>query len=443
MNSAYKRYALGLMAAVYMVNLLDRGLIGLLLQSIKQDLQLSDTQLGFVTGIAFGLFYAVLGLPIARWADRGNRVTIASLAIGLWGITVMSCVFVTSYLQLVFARIAAAVGEAGCKPPTYSLVGDYFPGPAERTRAMSVYWLGGALSGLLSFIVGGWLNETHGWRLTFFFMGIPGLALAILVKFTLLEPRVRQANNGAPAVQLPAVTQVLQTLWRRRACRHLALALILFFTMGFGLAPWIAVFMMRTHGMGSADLGLWLGLITGIVGAASILCGGYVSSRWFADNEAGQMRLSALTIVLTVPCYVAFLLVPQKHLALIMLIPWTLVFNFFIAPTYALLQRLVADEMRATTMAVLMLLYNLVGMSLGPQIVGLISDGLAPVAGSDSLRYAMAAICGVAFWSAYHFWRAGAAVREDLQFDGRAQTDAKALASDARAVLAACPRSRA
>src|SRR5687767_1687891 len=119
-SPAYKRYALGVMTAVYMLNLVDRGLVMLLLQPIKEDLDLSDTQLGFVTGIAFGLFYATLGLPIARWADRGNRVTITSLAIGLWGLTVMACLFVTQYIQLVLARIAAAVGEAGCKPPTYS-----------------------------------------------------------------------------------------------------------------------------------------------------------------------------------------------------------------------------------------------------------------------------------------------------------------------------------
>src|SRR5215203_5688999 len=122
----YKSYVLGILTLVYTLNYLDRGLIILLLQPIKDDLHLSDTQLGFLTGIAFGLFYATLGLPIARWADRGNRVTITSMAIGLWGLTVMACVFVTSFMQLVFARVAAAVGEAGCMPPTYSLLGDYF-----------------------------------------------------------------------------------------------------------------------------------------------------------------------------------------------------------------------------------------------------------------------------------------------------------------------------
>src|SRR5688572_23768263 len=169
-DAHYKRYALVMLTAVYMLNLVDRGLMMLLLQPIKDDLQLSDTQLGFLTGIAFGLFYAILGLPIARWADRGNRVTITSLAIGLWSLTVMACVLVGNFVQLVAARIAAAVGEAGCMPPTYSLLGDYFPGAAERTQAMSVYWMAAPLSALFTFIVGGWLNELYGWRITFFLM---------------------------------------------------------------------------------------------------------------------------------------------------------------------------------------------------------------------------------------------------------------------------------
>src|SRR5690349_1463529 len=151
-STGYERYVLATLTLVYTLNYLDRGLIILLLQPIKEDLHLSDTQLGFVTGIAFALFYATLGLPIARWADRGNRVTITSIAIGLWGLTVMVCLFVSNLVQLVLARIAAAVGESGCMPPTYSLVGDYFPAPAARTRAMAIYWLASPLALLISLI---------------------------------------------------------------------------------------------------------------------------------------------------------------------------------------------------------------------------------------------------------------------------------------------------
>ncbi|HWK74459.1 MAG TPA: MFS transporter [Povalibacter sp.] len=415
MSPTYRRYALAALTAIYVLNLADRMLMMLLLQPIKEDLGLTDTQLGFVTGIAFGLFYATVGVPIARWADRGNRVTIASLAIGLWGMTVMACVLVTNYTQLVFARIAAAVGESGCKPPTYSLVGDYFPRPEERTRAMSVYWLGAPLASLLTFTLGGWLNGLVGWRMTFFLMGIPGLALALLVRLTIVEPRTQAAVQTLP---VPPISAVLSVLWHQQSCRHLSIALVLFYTLGFGMAPWYAAFLMRSHGMVTSEVGLWLGLIFGLGGIAGVLLGGYVSTRWFADDEPGQMRMSAVTAALIVPCFVAFLTLPHKQHALMALMPLIVVFNVFLAPAYALLQRLVPDEMRATVMAIVMLLVNLIGMGIGPQLVGMLSDALMPFLGANSLRYAMLTLSFVAFLAAYHFWRVGRSVRTDLTARG-------------------------
>lgn len=414
MSPARKHYALAAMTAVYTLNFVDRGLMMLLLQPIKEDLQLSDTQLGFLTGIAFGLFYATLGVPLARLADRGNRVTITSVSIGLWGLTVMACVLVNNYAQLVFARVAAAVGESGCKPPTYSLVGDYFPEVAERTRALSIYLTGGPLAALLSFIMGGWLNELYGWRITFLLMGIPGLILAVLFKLTIVDPRTRSSHAHVPGRPILPMSAVLAIMWRQRSCRHLCVALILLYTLSLGLGPWYAAFMMRSHGMGTQELGVWLGLIFSLSGIAGLLIGGYVASRWFAGNERAQMRMSAVTVASLVPCFVAFLTLPQKHQALIALIPLMTVFTIFMGPTYALMQRLVADEMRATMMAVVMLLANLIGFGIGPQLVGILSDVLMPVVGSDSLRYAMLFMSFVALWSGYHFWRVGQTVTEDL-----------------------------
>jgi MFS family permease len=414
MSKAYRRYVLSMLTLVYTLNYLDRGLVNLLLQSIKEDLQLSDTQLGLLTGIAFGLFYATLGVPIARLADRGNRVTITSIAIGLWGVTVMSCLLVGNFVQLVCARIAAAVGESGCMPPTYSLLGDYFPEPAERTQAMTVYWLASPAAALISFILGGWLNELYGWRVAFCVMGIPALLVAVLVKMTVVEPRVRKGGAKKPKHQLLRMRDVLRILWQQRSSRHLTIAIVLLFTMGMGMNPWYAAFMMRSHGMGTAELGVWLGLIFGLSGAAGILLGGHIAGRWFVRDEGSQMRLSALMIGSLVPCFFLFLLLPEKRQALIALMPLAVVFNFFLGPTFALLQRLVADEMRATTLAVVMLLANLIGMGIGPQVVGIMSDLLMPVLGHESLRYAMLLMSFVALWAAYHFWQVGGTIREDL-----------------------------
>jgi len=413
-SASYKRYVLGILTFVYTLNFLDRIVIVLLLQPIKEDLHLSDTQLGFVTGIAFGLFYATLGLPIARWADRGDRSKITAIAIGLWGGTVMLCLIVTNFIQLVVARIAAAVGEAGCMPPTYSLVGDYFPAPGERARAMGIYWLASPLSSLVGFVVAGWLNERFGWRDTFFVMGIPGLLAAALVRLTIVEPRVYGGRAQVSERHLPRMVNVLRALWRQRSSRHLILATTLLWTMGLGLAPWYAAFMMRSHGMGTAELGTWLGTIFGLGGTVGTLSGGYVAGRWLIQDERGQMRMTAVVIASLVPCFVMFLLLPQKHQALIALMPLAVVFPFFFGPTYALMQRLVVDEMRATTLAVVMLLANLIGMGIGPQLVGIVSDLLMPLLGSDSLRYAMLAMSFVALWAAYHFWQVGRTVKEDL-----------------------------
>jgi len=414
---AYKRYVLGVLTLVATLNYLDQGLMSLLLQPIKEDLHLTDAQLGFLTGMAFALFYATLGLPIARWADRGNRTTITSLAIALWGATVMLCMCVTNFIQLVLARVAAGVGESGCLPPTYSLVGDYFPGRAERTRAMAIYWLANAFAALISFILGGWLNDRYGWRWTFFVMGAPALVVALIVRLTVVEPRDSRGPDSDPvavAQSLPRKADVLRTLWRQQSTRHLILALVLLYTIGAGLSPWYAAFMMRSHGMTTSQLGVYLGLIFGLSGIAGILLGGHVSARWFAGDERGQLRLSALMIALVVPFFMLFLLLPQRIPALLSLVPLSIAFSFFTGPTFALLQRLVPDDMRATTLAITLLLANLIGMGLGPQIVGDLSDALGPVLGKDSLRYAMLLTSFVALWSAVHFWKAGEAVARDL-----------------------------
>jgi len=409
----YRRYVLAVLTLVYTLNLLDRGLMSLLLQPIKEDLGLTDSQLGLLTGVAFGIFYATLGLPIARWADRGNRVTIASAAIGLWGLTVMACLSVTGFAQMMLARIAAAVGESGCQPPTFSLVGDYFPRSAQRSRAMAIYWVATPLAALISFIAGGWLNQRYGWRFTFFIMGVPALLVAVLVKLTVAEPRA-SAPEAARATPRPNIMVVLKVLWQQRAARHLIIAIVLLWTSWIGLGTWEAAFMMRSHGMDTAQAGLGFGLIYGAGGAVGILLGGFVAARWYDDDESQQLRLSATLITAQVPCYALFLLLASKWHALAALAPVVVMGNFFFGPTFALLQRLVADDMRATTLAVVMLFANLIGMGAGPQLVGILSDSLLPMLGSNSLKYAMLITSLIALWAAWHFRLAARTVKSDL-----------------------------
>jgi MFS family permease len=416
-NTAYKRYALAVITAVYTLNMFDRGLIFILLQPIKEDLQLSDTQLGFVTGIAFGVFYATLGIPIARWTDRGNRVTITSLAIGLWGLTAMACIFVNNFVHLLLARVAAGVGDSGVQPPTYSLLGDYFPGTAERTRAMYVWYAAAPLACLLSFSTAGWINEHYGWRLAFFVTGVLGLVLSVIVKLTVAEPR-KTMQKSATAAPPTSFKDVLNLLWHQPSCRHLTIAMILIFTVGQGALTWQAAFMIRTHGIGTAELGLWMGLITGLGGVASVALGWYVVDRWFAGNEQGQMRLVGIAVASAAPIFLAFLTLPTKELALGALLLQTAVFSGFTAPLYVVLQRLVPDNMRATMLMVVLFLANLIGMGIGPLLVGTMSDLLRPHFGEDALRLAMLFMSVLWLLAGYHVFRVGRTIDEDL---GRAE----------------------
>jgi MFS family permease len=332
----------------------------------------------------------------------------------------MACLMVRNFTQLVMARVAAAIGEAGCMPPTYSLIGDYFPKPADRTRAMSIYWLASPAASLVSFVGGGWLSERVGWRMTFFLMGLPALFVAFIVKLTVREPRSAIQCSQPIRRPMPSTRDVLRVLWRRRSIRHLGVAIILLYTLGLGMAPWYAAFMMRTHGLGTAELGLWMGWIFCLGGLVGILAGGQIAARWLANNECSQLRWCAVLIALLMPAYLSFLLVPQPRQALAALFLLVVVFSSIFGPIFALMQRLVADEMRATTVALVMLFANLIGMGAGPQVVGILSDALRPHFADDSLRWAMSIISLLALWSAYHFWRAGGSVDEDLAAEAHA-----------------------
>jgi MFS family permease len=412
MTRGYKAYALALITTLYTVNLFDRGLMIILLEPIKLDLKLSDTQLGILTGFAFSIFYSTAGIPIARWADRGDRVTITSLAMAVYAMTAMACSFVVNFHQLLIARVIAGAGDAGVQPPTYALIGDYFPDPAERNRALYIWATAGPISGLISLVLAGWLNERYGWRAAFTLTGIVALALALLTRATMREPRKRM--DGRDLKALPTARQVIAVLWGRRSCRHLAAAMILMSLVGNGAAAWQAVFMIRYHHLGTAEAGLWMGGILGVAGLISLLIGRYVINRWFASNESGQMKLAATALVLGAAAFIAFLFAPTKEAAFLALTVQILVFAAFLVSPYALMQRLVPPNMVATGMTVVLFLANLIGLGLGPVILGALSDHLASNYGAQSLRWSMLSMSTIWFWAAAHFLIASTTIFVDL-----------------------------
>jgi predicted MFS family arabinose efflux permease len=416
------RYWLALLTAIMVFNYVDRVALGLLLQDIKVDLSLSDTQLGLLTGIAFAAFYAVMGIPIARWADRGNRVTIISLTVTLWSVAVALCGSAASFLQLLVIRMGVAIGEAGCHPPAFSLIADYFD-RAERPRAVARYMLGWPLALLVGLFAGGWLNQLYGWRATFVILGMPGVLLAVLAALTLKEPREGGRRQILPTdaldarVDQPSLQEVMRTLWSSAAYRNLLFAFSLSYFFGNGILQWLPAFFVRSHGMASGELGTWFALIYGGATLFGTWVGGEISARYASNNERLQLialaAVYALLALLGALVYVA----PNYQLAFAALLLSTVGSAIVVGPMFSATQTLVPPRMRAMSIALVLFFSNLIGLGLGPLVVGALSDSLQPLFGEESLRYALLTVCPGYCWCAWHLWRASQTVTNSLPND--------------------------
>lgn len=426
---AYRNYLLTLLAAILAFNFVDRQALGLLLQGIKTDLSLSDTQLGLVTGIAFALFYSLLGIPIARWADRGHRVRIIAITTSLWSVAVALCGAAGSFLQLLLIRVVVGIGEAGCIPPANSVIADYFS-RAERPRAVAKYMLGGQVSAVVSYFAAGWLNELYGWRVTFVLLGLPGLALGALAWLTLREPRYEKAAAGAiapsdrpptgaqplalPSIQ-PSLRDVCATLWANSTFKHLLACLAVSSLFAAGMWQWQPAFLLRTYGLKTGELGTWLAIVSGLAGLAGTYLGGELASRYATRNENLQLRVMAAAYVGSAFSSAAVYLSPNLYLAFGFIGLTAVGFTMTTAPYFALVQTLVPEPMRASSIAIIYLFSNLIGAGLGPLVAGAVSDTLRPIAGHDSLRYSLLALCPGYFWGAWHLWRASQTVIRDVE----------------------------
>jgi len=422
---AYKQYLLTILLVILAFNYVDRLALGLVLQDIKRDLILSDSQLGLLTGIAFALFYAVMGIPIARWADRGNRSTIITITTALWSVAVVVCGLVTNFSQLMLVRIGVAVGEAGCIPPAHSLIADYFD-RGERPRAVARYMLGGSLSVVIGYFAAGWINEFFGWRIMFVLIGAPGLILALLAWLTIREPRVHRAQmfdepksrviDDPDAVQTaePSVREVLVTLWQKASFRHLLLGFSVIYFFAYGINQWQPAFFIRSFGFATGELGTWFAVIYGVGGIFGTYLGGEWAARHAVSNERRQLRGAALAYSGAGLVSVLIYMSGNRFAALLAVGAATVGLAIANGPLFATIQTLVPERMRAMSIATIYLFANLVGMGLGPLAAGTLSDLLRPWQGEESLRYALLLLCPGYAWAAWHVWRAGRTVTEDI-----------------------------
>ncbi len=415
-TSAYRNYALFVLMLAYTANYVDRQILAILLQPIKIDLGLSDTQLGFLSGLTFAIFYATLGVPIAMWADRSNRRNIITLALTIFSGMTVVCGFVTSFAQLALARIGVGVGEAGSSPPAHSMISDMFP-PEKRASAMGIYSLGINIGILIGFLVGGWISQWYGWRAAFMVVGLPGLLIAALVRFTLKEPQRGHADGltaqGEGAA--PRIGEVFGLLWSQRSFRHISFGTALAAIGGYAGVNWLPAFLSRSFHMSPGEIGTALALIIGFSGGAGTYFTGYLADRFAKRDIRWNVWVVAIVSALCFPFSVAMYLSADKTMALLFFIYPAFAGAAYIAPSLSMTQALVTVRMRAQASAVLFLILNLIGMGLGPQLAGILSDQYLPHYGQESLRYALLTISVVWIWSAFHFILAARSLKDDIE----------------------------
>ena len=414
-NPYYRYLVLGILTAAYVSNFVDRQVINVLAQFIIDDLQISDGQFGMLSGLAFALIYTTLGIPIARLADISNRRNIIAISITIWSIMTALCGAANNFFQLFMARFGVGVGEAGGSPPAHSIVSDIFPAE-QRATALSIYSLG-VYGGILVGTVGGaYLVQYFNWRVAFVVVAIPGIFLALLVRFVIKEPP-RGMAEARKDVAPPGFLRVLHFLWDRKSFRHLSFACALHAFVTYGMGNFMPLFLGRVHGMPILDVGWYYGLIAGIGGLAGTFFGGWMSDRM--ANKTGDKTwyvwIPFISTLAAIPLgLITFLAMPNGYTAAFSYFLPVFCGGWYLAPCIASTHFLVGIRMRAMASAILLFMLNLIGLGLGPMLTGFMSDFFEPTYGSDSLRYAMSITLLVNFWCAFHYWKASRTIAADF-----------------------------
>ncbi|MBP2302677.1 spinster family MFS transporter [Azospirillum picis] len=432
MSIRYRRYALTMLFLVYMLNFVDRQIVNILAEPIKRELGLADWQLGSLTGLSFAIFYATLALPIARWAERSDRVRIVALSAITWSLFTAVCGVAQNFTQLFLARVGVGAGEAGCTPASQSLISDYTT-RETRASALAFFSMGIPAGSLVGMVVGGLIADSLGWRASFALVGVPGIILGLLAYFTLPEPR-KSSFAASEAQSAPALREALGELGRNRTYIWLTVAMA---AMSFGIYSNLAFqssHFLRNHteGLGALAvrlnnltgiqlgptgfLGTVLGLIVGICGAAGTWLGG-----WSTDRAVMRSNLTAYATIpaaaaLCMPFALFATYTTSNTVAALCLMGLPMMLqSIYYGPIFAAVQSLVRPRTRATATALFLFFANLIGLGLGPLSVGLTSDHLARSMGSgDAIRWALISTSLVYLLAAAAFMVARRTIRRDI-----------------------------
>ena len=391
-SPAYRYFVLSVLVLSYVLSFIDRQLMTILLEPIKAEFGASDTAMGFLTGFAFAIFYAVLGIPVARLADRWSRRNVLAISMLIWSAMTAACGMAGSFWQMAVLRVGVGVGEAGGTPPSHSLISSYFPA-RERSTAMGIYGSGSQIGVLLGMFGGAVIAETMGWRWAFFIFGLPGVLIGLLVFVVVREP------PKAPAPVSTSMMSDVMSLWQTPAFAIISFATAFTALAGYGMGTWFPSFLIRIHGLTLTEAGLTLGIVGTLGALIGAVSGGILCDRLTKIDSRWQLRVPSIGAGLSVVFLGLFLIWPESQqwrlgeyrvpVAVVFLFFGGIVSSFWIGPTYAAIQTLTPSHLRSQASALLLLLLNLIGMGLGPLVVGALSDLLAPALGAQSIRYAM------------------------------------------------------
>jgi MFS family permease len=406
---------------VYILNFLDRQIINILAEPIKGELGLSDTQLGLLAGPAFAVFYAVLGIPIARYADNAktNRVWLISVCLAVWSAMTALCGVAQNFVQLALARIGVGVGEAGCTPAAHSLIADSVPAE-KRSSAIAFFGLGIPIGGLLGLIIGGVVNDQYGWRIALMLVGMPGILLAFVLPLLICDPR-RCADSAhfktadSPVKAKLSIKDAVREVFASKAYLYVFIAASFTAFLSYGKGLWTISFFIRSHGLSTTEAGLAMAVALGISGIIGTWLGGKMADVFGKRDKRHILTLPAIGMAIAAPILFAGYWAEDWWIAVALLILPTILNSAYYGPAYGCVQGLVRPEARAIAASLVVFGQNLIGLGMGPLLFGVLSDWLQPMAGDESVRWVLYGAAWLGLIPAFFFWRASLRLNAELK----------------------------
>ncbi len=416
----HANYVLAILFLVLMFNFIDRQIVGILADSIKADLGLSDTQVGLMTGLSFAIFYTTLSIPLAIVADRWNRSKVIAIAIAIWSIMTVICGLAANFIQIFLARIGVGIGEAGSSPASHSLIADLFP-PERRATALGIFAMSVSIGSFVAFTGGSWLAENFGWRWTLVAAGAPGILISIIIWFTIRDPRgekpISEAFKSKPGeVKL---TDAIKELSRKWAYWHLIIAGAIVSFVAYGVQTFYFPVFSRIHEVPVSEyseLGLKLGLMFLTFGSAGAYFGGKVGDYLNARTPGGSLLASAIIFIISIPFMYLALYADNLTTAILILGIPQFAFSFFFGPCFSSIQLLASDKTRAFSVSIWIMFSGLIGLGLGPLTIGILSDWFLANGATEAtgLQQAVMIVSLFSILAALFFWLAQRSLKHEI-----------------------------